>query len=471
MQIETTKTGRFRIRDRHGFFESLPEGTTREQADARLAEIKATHKKPTKAIRVAKASAAMKARPRDPEELAEELIRIMERKRGEERQAIAAQFPDVIVARSYGEMVRVPREADTFTDFYVDTESGTAAEVYGAGGVTIAAACAAFIDEIEGRGTDRKPLSTDRVKKYKRLFQGLADFCAARGIVTLEQFCNAKGAHIRDFRATWKDNPEKSSYYKKNENLVFVFHWFVKQGFIKSNPVGKVEAPDHDDERVTAEKCFTADERRRMLEACNRLAGLWSSAQIRNWPAEKIRAMLLVFMHTGVRISCMADLMPRDFQPAVVGGGFDMSRKAVKNGKRCNVWLPSGVVEALGKVQTSEKGFYFSTGLGEPHSRTNQIDKVLREVCRLAGVKISTKEKREGVLAHKFRHTFISEALSGKVDEHGNVIQPPTSVDDVAEMVGDSPATIRRYYYHFIEAARNRVRAAGRIINASSAFL
>jgi site-specific recombinase XerD len=302
-------------------------------------------------------------------------------------------------------------------------------------GKTISEAKDAFIHEIEnnvkGKGGDRKPLSDDRLKKYKRLLKEWETFCGKHGILYLNQFVNGK---VRDFRAEWKDNPHKWAYVKKNEMFQGVFAWFVEQGveqgFISKNPVSSVDAPDIDDEIITAEKCFTKEQKERMLAACDHI-------NTRNWTPEKMKACVLTFMHTGMRISCMSDLSPADIDKDGV-----MLRKALKNGKRCTVALPPFVTDALAKVQRSTKAFYFNSGNGALHSATNAIDKMLREVWRLANVDGNS---------HMFRHTFISEALA-----------KGTPVEVVADMVGDSPEIIRKHYKHFIPEAKARVVAASR---------
>jgi integrase len=136
--------------------------------------------------------------------------------------------------------------------------------------------------------------------------------------------------------------------------------------------------------------------------------------------------MTLLMRYAGLRISDVVTLAREHIQ------GQYLVKRAVKNNKMIRVELPACVLQALEilpppKAAAKDNQRFFArdtTGL--------------RSLVKGAWRTMSAVFKRSGVVGahpHRFRHTLASE-----------LIAKGGSIEKVAGILGDSPATIRRYY-------------------------
>jgi integrase len=113
--------------------------------------------------------------------------------------------------------------------------------------------------------------------------------------------------------------------------------------------------------------------------------------------------------------------------------GNHLKKRAIKNGRMIRVELPREVLRALEmvphpKAAPSDSTFFFKGGkLTSVRSLVKGAQRTLAAVFRIAKV--------EHAHPHRFRHTLASELL-GK----------GATVEEVAGILADSPATIRRHY-------------------------
>ena len=136
--------------------------------------------------------------------------------------------------------------------------------------------------------------------------------------------------------------------------------------------------------------------------------------------------MTLLMRHAGLRISDVVTLSREHIR------GNRLEKRAVKNNKWIRVELPSAVLEALDLLPlpkataAGNKRYFYSdtTGL---RSLVKGAWRTMDAVFKLSGVK--------GAHPHRFHHTLASELL-GKGG----------SIEKVAGILGDNPATISRYY-------------------------
>jgi integrase len=109
-----------------------------------------------------------------------------------------------------------------------------------------------------------------------------------------------------------------------------------------------------------------------------------------------------------------------------------LEKRAVKNSRMIRVELPTAVLEALNRLPipnaaTANSRLYFSSTTASVRSLVKGAQRTMAAVFRRSGVK--------GAHCHRFRHTLASELL-GKGGPF----------EEVAAILGDSPATVRRYY-------------------------
>jgi integrase len=145
-----------------------------------------------------------------------------------------------------------------------------------------------------------------------------------------------------------------------------------------------------------------------------------------SYERRRARAMTLLMRYAGLRISDVVTLSRDHIR------GSRLEKRAVKNHRMIRVELPSAVIEAL-EVLPHPKGAsddnqrFFSRDTANLRSLVKGAWRTMSAVFKQAGVK--------GAHPHRFRHTLASELL-GKGGTLG----------EVAAILGDSAATISRYY-------------------------
>ena len=115
---------------------------------------------------------------------------------------------------------------------------------------------------------------------------------------------------------------------------------------------------------------------------------------------------------------------------------------ALKNGAA--IWLPMypEVAMALECVPIprgagADCKYFFWTGAGSRDGHIKTVDETLKAVFTKSGV--------EHAHAHRFRHTLTTE-----------ILVKGGTIEDAANILGDSPAVIRRYYAKWSVAYQSR---------------
>jgi integrase len=136
--------------------------------------------------------------------------------------------------------------------------------------------------------------------------------------------------------------------------------------------------------------------------------------------------MVLLMRYTGLRISDVVTL-----DRSHIHGDY-LVKRLHKNGRLIRVKLPQEVLEALERLPKpkgadQDSTLLFASGRSSLRSLVKGAERTLAAVFRRSGV--------VGAHAHRFRHTLASELLG-----RGGAIE------DVAAILGDSPAVVRRHY-------------------------
>ncbi|MBM3755233.1 MAG: site-specific integrase, partial [Acidobacteria bacterium] len=182
------------------------------------------------------------------------------------------------------------------------------------------------------------------------------------------------------------------------------------------------------------------------------IANIFAAAEsIGRGPYERLRARAIVLlMHFyGLRISDVATLK-RD---RIDNGHLFLH--ALKNGAL--IWLPlydevRDALEALPqpKGASGEVDYFFWTGNGSIDSLLRRVERTLTAVFR--------KSKVKGATAHRFRHTLCTKILV-----NGGTIE------DAANVLGDSPAVIRKHYAKYCPEYQHRtISLMNRVHNTQS---
>jgi integrase len=273
-------------------------------------------------------------------------------------------------------------------------------------GISISAALDTFIKDCEARNLNRSTFA-----KYKLLATRLRDFAARFCLRDLSQLTFE---YVLIFRSTWKGSPRTLS--KAVERLRAFFKFCVENDWIAKNPAKTLKAPQ--------------------VKVLPRLP--FSEQEIRNLIAktkdDRELAFILTLRHTGLRIGDAALL--RTFQ-------FSENRihlYTTKAGTPVSVVIPDTLGSLL-KATQPRGGYFFVRGDSTSmHTCADLWRRRIKILCKEAGV---TPDH-----PHRFRHTLATDLLS-----------KGASVEDVAAILGNSPAVVMKHYSQWVKGRQDRLDA------------
>jgi site-specific recombinase XerD len=250
--------------------------------------------------------------------------------------------------------------------------------------------------------------------KYTRWVKFLKEFAAEKGITFVDQW-NLElideyehGREVKDL--TWS---------KELQFLRQLFKFFEARKWIEGNPAKEAEMPSEPKpgERIP----YTREEIARILSACEQYGRT-------SYERRRAKAMVLILRFYGLRISDMSTLA----KDRIANG--QLMVRAGKNGAM--IWAPiyPEVATALA-ILPPPRGtqpdcpYFFWAG---PSSSTavnfvKTVERSLQAVFRRSGV--------QNAVPHRFRHTLVTELMA-----------KGATVEDVANILGDDPDTVRKYY-------------------------
>jgi len=179
---------------------------------------------------------------------------------------------------------------------------------------------------------------------------------------------------------------------------------------------------------------FTPAEVVAIVTACD-LIGRGSYERMR------ARAMVLTLRYTALRIGDVSmlarDRISRD------GDRWRIFLRTEKNGQPVFLPIPGDMKAALDAVPVPRgcsgvSRYFFWSGNSTEKAMKASADKCLAAVFRKSGVK--------GAHAHRFRHTLATELLGSGA-----------SVEDVADILGNSPEIVRKHYAKWSPARQARI--------------
>ena len=261
-----------------------------------------------------------------------------------------------------------------------------------------------------------RDLSDETLRKYEALLKRrLLPWCESKGYRLFRQLTVDA---LREFQTTWTDGP---LYATKNlERLRAFFAFALDAQWIQRNPMAGLKQP-----KVVGQPTmpFTADEMKRILEACGEYPG----------NRDRIRAFVLTMRYSGLRIGDVIALERSRLK------GNKLLLYTAKTGTPVHLPLPPTVVDALEKIETNGNGRYFSTGNARPQTARANWSRYLGAVFQMAKVKNGH--------SHRFRDTFAVSLLEKGV-----------SVDNVSALLGHSSVRItERYYKPWVKALQTQL--------------
>jgi site-specific recombinase XerD len=270
-------------------------------------------------------------------------------------------------------------------------------------------------------------------RKYKRILGCLSEYADAANVVHIEDIT----LELLDGYAKARQK-ENWTWIKEVEILRQFLKFCVDRDWARKNPATQLRRPKLLEANDVVP--YTREEVVRIIAACD---------QIGNGSYERLRAraMVLLMRFAGLRVSDVVTLSRDDIS------GNRLLKRAVKNGKWIRVELPREVVEALErlprpKAAPQECRLYFASGKATLRSLVKGAERSLAVVFERAQV--------AGAHCHRFGHTLASEIL-GK----------GWTCEDAANILADSPATIRRHYAKWTAEGQQRVDQILRSVHAT----
>jgi site-specific recombinase XerD len=263
----------------------------------------------------------------------------------------------------------------------------------------------AFHAQHAGHGDETK-------RKYKRVLRYLAEYCANQQLRHVHQI----GVESMDGYALWR-NKTNWTWIKEIEILRQFFAFCIEREWTTKNPAKALKRPQLQEANDIVP--YTQEEIVRIIAACD-FIGRSSYERLR------ARAMILLMRFAGLRISDVVTLSRDHIK------GTRLEKKAKKNHRWIRVKLHPEVLRALDalphpKAAPRDSHEFFGGGKASQRSLVKGAWRTLAAVFKRARV--------EKAHPHRFRHTLASEIL-GKGG----------TIEEVAGILADSPATIRRHY-------------------------
>jgi len=277
-------------------------------------------------------------------------------------------------------------------------------------GITIKDALAAFIKDCEGRN-----LSRNTLRKYRTLETGVNAYVERGPVAGVGRLTDFTSERVRDFRDSWKLSPLTAS--KQLGHLRTFFAFCIQNGWITSNPAKSIKAPHV---KINPRLPFGEKEIQNIL----------SKAE-----DDRELAFLLVLRHTGLRIGDASLLRVSALS------GNRIFLYTTKAGTPVSILIPDSLLNLLKKL-TPRGGYFFIRGEStHPHTASDLWRKRIKAICKEVGIVPDHP--------HRFRHSLAADLLSKGV-----------SVENVAAILGNSPAIVAKHCSQWISSRQDALDAA-----------
>ncbi len=279
-----------------------------------------------------------------------------------------------------------------------------------------------------------RDLAPSTRRKYDNILRLLAAFCEARSIDTMAEVTVEA---IDRFRATRKIGPVTAT--KELQTLRQFCAFCLERGWLTDNVAKRVKPPRN--AKPQPIEPYTATEVAAFLKACDSF-GRTSYERLR------AKAMVLLLRYTGLRISDVSTLARDRIREECILLHTQKTRGLVI------LPLPQELLEALERVPSprgAQPGcpYFFWNGIGSRRAVVGTAERTLASVFQTSGV---AKAK-----AHRFRHTLATDILVKGGTEQ-----------DVADVLGISPAVVRKHYAKWTPARQQRILALMKAVHSGT---
>ena len=220
-------------------------------------------------------------------------------------------------------------------------------------------------------------------------------------------------------------------------NLKTFFEFCLENRWIAFNPA-RIKARRTKKESTESERIpYSDEELERMFSACANQYGQNNHAYRYKWTGQDLSDFIAISVYTGLRISDVAL-----FSAERLKANGECLIRTTKNNREVCTWIPIWLQDRI-RLRAQQLGNLIF-GKHETESIDSITDQWRRRLIKLWGLCGPWPEKPEH---HRFRHTFARILL-----QQGNV-----SIRDVAELLGDTEETVRKYYGKWVSERQERV--------------
>jgi integrase len=252
--------------------------------------------------------------------------------------------------------------------------------------VGLAAAWVSLLADLEAR-----KLSSETVRKYKRLQSRMTDFAADKGLSLLADF---DVDTLSRFRSTWKDGARTAG--KNLERLKAFFRFARERNWIENNPAKLLRPPKV---AVRPTMPLIRGDMIKILTACDSLRITTPVSGKLN--AHRLKTLVLLMRYSGMRISDAVTMTTDRLD------GKKLFLYTQKTGVPVYTVLPDSVLRALEATPRVAGKHYFWSGEGKIESIVRSWQARVKKLFDLAGV----PKGLGNAVSHRFRDTFAVELL------------------------------------------------------------
>jgi integrase len=297
-----------------------------------------------------------------------------------------------------------------------------------------------------------KHAAVNTQKKYRLLLEKLKSFGESRGYVMLDQWTPID---IREMRSSWTVSQQTAA---KNMSTIKAFFEFgLANEWITRNParlVKRQRTRDGADTRNQQKLPFSDEELQRMYDACEATYGQQSikwdrkthhhqakggvAQYIRKWTGQDLADFISISVYTGLRISDVATFRSDRLQPS-----GEILIRTTKAGTHVQTWVPPWLQDRIRQRAEMHGPLIF----GE---HTTKDVNVITDVWRRKLIKLwdLCGPWKDKPTPHRFRHSFARILLERGV-----------TADDVAQLLGNTPAIVRKHYAAWLSGRQARLTA------------
>lgn len=235
-------------------------------------------------------------------------------------------------------------------------------------------------------------LSPATLKNYRYLIGSFVQFCQQNDVLTSK---DVSPQHIRLFMLQLQETNNATSVMDYFKSIKRFFNWLIQERYLDESPVRNIKPPRQDDKVV---RPFSKQDIDRLLDWCNPHTYIG----VRN------RALILVFLDTGLRVSEMAkiQLVDVDISEGII--------KIIGKGRK-ERWVRIGQIarRVLFKYISmcrDDLDCLWVTEEGKPLTKDG-IQTIIKVLCKRTGL---TGVKKG---PHTFRHTAAINCLRNGMGE------------------------------------------------------